>query len=307
MNRKTPKAVTPSVRGPAPKARPPAPLKIAYSRGPGFEEAPVVAPFAASSSQTERQVQDWQTSSAEASYEEQLVALLERYNPGKLANVPYLLVEWAGREDQLLSNVRQAYGISRDPADYDDVPHTPANRMTVSSSVALRSPGTGAVVGSRTKSATAPTPGMALPVVDAKEQRIDQIKELAIKQAAQIKEYHFQVKQRQEVQVKLGQTTKKFEQARTAMVEGRRQQAEIKNHYEEEIALEREKRIKHAADMAVHRFGKRELTRGWLTWLDIHMEHKRRYRLLHAAGARIVRPKVVHALQHWKDDYNAAQ
>ena len=266
-----------------------------------------MASTTASSWQTARQVQDLQPSSVEASYEEQLLALLQRYNPRKVANVPKLLTEWAGREELLLSNIRTAYGVSRDAAAIDATPRTPPNRMAVSSGVPLRSPpSTGTIVGSRTKPAAAPTPGMALPVVD-KEKRIDQIKELAIKEAAQIAEYQAQVKQRQAVQVNLGHTTKKLEQARTAVVEGRRQVTDVRLQMEENMDREREQRIEHNCQMAVHRFGKRELTRGWLTWQHLHLEHERVHRMLRSAGARLLKPKVVHALQHWKENWNETQ
>jgi hypothetical protein len=70
---------------------------------------------------------------------------------------------------------------------------------------------------------------------------------------------------------------------------------EMARQQEEALEAEREKRIEHAKDMAIRRIFRRELTRGWTSWMSIYLDHQRRMRALASAGARMLRPKLVAA------------
>ncbi len=76
---------------------------------------------------------------------------------------------------------------------------------------------------------------------------------------------------------------------------------------EERLEREREKRIEHTKEMAVRRFAKRELARGWNGWAVPYLEKKRTMRLLQAAAAKMLRPKLVAGFVKWRDDYYEEQ
>ena len=69
----------------------------------------------------------------------------------------------------------------------------------------------------------------------------------------------------------------------------------------------REKRIAHVQEMAAHRLGKRELSRGWTAWQDLYLEHARHKRMLASAAARLIRPKLAASLTHWRVDWQYEQ
>eukprot|EP00966_Prymnesium_polylepis_P117671 2720368-Prymnesium_polylepis.1 len=49
------------------------------------------------------------------------------------------------------------------------------------------------------------------------------------------------------------------------------------------------------------------LAKGWSAWYDQYAEHARRHRLLHGAGARLTKPKLVASFKHWFHDWDATQ
>ena len=82
---------------------------------------------------------------------------------------------------------------------------------------------------------------------------------------------------------------------------------EMQRQLEERLAAERQSRIEHTTQMAVRRIGKRDLTRGWVAWHDGYVDETRVRRMLGRAAAKLLKPKLVSAVQHWKDDFTSAQ
>ena len=58
---------------------------------------------------------------------------------------------------------------------------------------------------------------------------------------------------------------------------------------------EREKRVAHLQQIGVRRLFSQGLARGWTAWVHEYNEYKRKKNLLQNAGARMARPKLVHA------------
>ena len=73
----------------------------------------------------------------------------------------------------------------------------------------------------------------------------------------------------------------------------------------EQLASEAGKRVVHSLEQAVRRLGKRELSRGWLAWLEQWEAQARQRRLLAAAAARLVRPQLAAAAALWRRDWEA--
>ena len=67
-----------------------------------------------------------------------------------------------------------------------------------------------------------------------------------------------------------------------------------------------EARAAHLHQMAVRRFGKASLARGWHAWLDSRQLKLRHAHLLAAAGGRLARSALAAALAHWRQDSQAA-
>ena len=93
--------------------------------------------------------------------------------------------------------------------------------------------------------------------------------------------------------------------AKAAGWDGAAAEAELERQLEERLALEKEKRIEHTKEMAVRRIGKRDLTRGWVAWLDQYLEQARMKRALLAAGSKLLKPKLVAAFQSWRREAEA--
>ncbi len=102
------------------------------------------------------------------------------------------------------------------------------------------------------------------------------------------------------MKAEIDQLKRELEEARIAMLEGRGQEAELQRQMEERMAAEREKRIEHTKQQAIRRIGKRDLTRGWVAWYDQYEEHQRQMNALKFAGAKLLKPKLVSSIQHWK-------
>ena len=59
--------------------------------------------------------------------------------------------------------------------------------------------------------------------------------------------------------------------------------------------------------MAIRRIAKRELTRGWLGWLEPYLEKKRQQNMLKQAGARMLKPKLVASWGTWRHSWEEQQ
>ena len=116
-----------------------------------------------------------------------------------------------------------------------------------------------------------------------------------------------EVKERQLVQAQLDQLTRDLAEARQAALEGRGQEAELQRQMEERLEREKEKRIAHTQEMALKRIGKRDLARGWQGWAEPYLEKKRLERALKAAGARMLKPKLMAAFTKWRRDWEIEQ
>ena len=90
---------------------------------------------------------------------------------------------------------------------------------------------------------------------------------------------------------------------RQAMLVGRGQESELQCQMEERLEREKEKRIEHTKQMELRRIGKRDLARGWSGWVTPYLERKRRERTLKAAGARLLKPKLMNAYTLWRRDW----
>ena len=115
--------------------------------------------------------------------------------------------------------------------------------------------------------------------------------------------YEQEVKERAEVQSQLNRALLELEQARQAMIEGRGEEAEKQRLLEEQLEKEKEKRVEHAKEMAIRRIVQKDLSRGWTAWVEPYKQARKQKRMLLSAGARLLRPKLVAAVTHWKKDW----
>jgi len=76
---------------------------------------------------------------------------------------------------------------------------------------------------------------------------------------------------------------------------------------EEKLAAEKEKRIAHTQEMAIRRIGKRDLTLGWMGWLETYQEAKRIQRTLQKSTAKLTKPRMVASFQLWHNDWAAEE
>jgi len=100
-------------------------------------------------------------------------------------------------------------------------------------------------------------------------------------------------------------TARELKAAREAMAASFGQEAEIRRKMEEELEREKEKRVAHLGEMGVRRLMNQGLTRGWSAWHGLWSESKRQRSLLKKAGARLVKPKLIHSFQLWMLDWKA--
>ena len=103
---------------------------------------------------------------------------------------------------------------------------------------------------------------------------------------------------------KLMEATTELTQLRKALANGEGAEAEIQRQMEERLEHEREKRVEHTKQMAVRRIAKRDLSRGWVAWLDMYLEKTRRARVLMAASAKLMKPHLVSGYSFWKRDWS---
>ena len=86
-----------------------------------------------------------------------------------------------------------------------------------------------------------------------------------------------------------------------ATYEAKRRQEEAR------AAAAKEQRVAQLTQMAVRRICKAGLARGFSGWVHTHKEAVRRRRVLQAAGAKLLRPKLVASYRTWSDGWRAAE
>jgi len=109
----------------------------------------------------------------------------------------------------------------------------------------------------------------------------------------------------QEMQAEVDTLKSELLAARQAALDGRGLEAEMQRQLEERMAKEREKRVEHTKMMAVRRITKRDLARGWVAWLDLYLDNRRRQNLLQQAGNKLGRPKLSASFVAWQKDWEA--
>jgi hypothetical protein len=82
---------------------------------------------------------------------------------------------------------------------------------------------------------------------------------------------------------------------------------QLQRQLEERLAAEREKRIAEAQQKALSRIGKRDLTRGWMAWVETYEATHYMKRVLAASTSKLRRPKLVACFREWHDDYAKAE
>ena len=73
----------------------------------------------------------------------------------------------------------------------------------------------------------------------------------------------------------------------------------------QQLEEQKEKRIEHIQERAVHRLGRKDLSRGWQGWFDSYEEKQRHKRMLAAAAGRLMKPALTAALVHWRQDWHS--
>jgi hypothetical protein len=109
-------------------------------------------------------------------------------------------------------------------------------------------------------------------------------------------------------EVTLAELTKvrdELARAREAALNGTAREEELARQRAEEAEREKEKRVEHLSQMAARRLGKKEIAMGFSTWSEMYYEAQRRKRLLLAAGAKIMKPKLVAGYTHWRMDWQS--
>ena len=95
-----------------------------------------------------------------------------------------------------------------------------------------------------------------------------------------------------------------LKKAHEALLGGGGIEAQMQAQIEIELEKEREKRVAHLQQMGVKRLINQNLARGWSAWHDKYAEAVRKRNLLKQAGARLTRPKLMAAYQHWTRDWD---
>lgn len=94
---------------------------------------------------------------------------------------------------------------------------------------------------------------------------------------------------------------------RTHHNERREQEDEWQRTLDSGRKAERKKHIAHIQQTAAHRLQNRRLARGWNAWRDAWQKRSRTYRTIRAASSRLLRPKLVATLRHWRRGWEVAQ
>jgi hypothetical protein len=101
----------------------------------------------------------------------------------------------------------------------------------------------------------------------------------------------------------LAAMTDELERLRAAASDGSASEYESQRRLEEQLERERAKRVEHIQYVAGKRIGNRSLALGWSKWHGDYAERARRSRVLKAAGAKLLRPKLVQSYGHWRRDW----
>ena len=96
---------------------------------------------------------------------------------------------------------------------------------------------------------------------------------------------------------------KQLADARTAMIEGRGQEAERERQMQEQLEKEREARVKHLGQMGLKRIMQQGLARGWTKWHDQWEAYSKNKQRLANSAARLSKPKLVASFVHWQKDW----
>ena len=103
----------------------------------------------------------------------------------------------------------------------------------------------------------------------------------------------------------LAKVQAELNEARKAMAEGRGLEMEKERQMQEQLEVERAKRVEHLANVGLRRMFQQGLARGWSAWHELWSEKVRQTNLLKSSAARLSKPKLVHAVSHWINDYEA--
>ena len=113
-----------------------------------------------------------------------------------------------------------------------------------------------------------------------------------------------EIKDRQAVEAECSKLRSELRQAREAMANGTAAELEMQRIMEEKLAFEKEKRVQHLSQIGLKRMMNHKLAMGWSGWREMYLTTTRKKRLLMAAGARLTKPKLVHAFAHWQRDWD---
>ena len=123
--------------------------------------------------------------------------------------------------------------------------------------------------------------------------------EMAARQAKLDDERRWQQEQR------LAVTADAKEKEAAAKVAAADVETEYQRRMAEQAEAEKDARVAHLQQMAIRRFGKAEILRGWQAWYDLWAQESRQRRILAAAAGRLSRPALAASLTHWREDWEA--
>ena len=112
---------------------------------------------------------------------------------------------------------------------------------------------------------------------------------------------------RKKAEEELAKVRAELKQARSDMAAGVGQEAERKRQMEEVLERERQKRVEHLGQLGIKRLLNQKLAMGWSAWHGKWAEKVHQRNLLKKAGARLTKPKLMHAYSHWRKDYEIDQ
>ena len=96
-----------------------------------------------------------------------------------------------------------------------------------------------------------------------------------------------------------------LEAMRKAALSGRAQEAELQRQLEEELERERAARVEHLGQLGIKRLMNQKLALGWSAWHDMWSDRVKQRNLLKKAAARLTKPKLIAAYQHWVRGWDA--
>ena len=72
---------------------------------------------------------------------------------------------------------------------------------------------------------------------------------------------------------------------------------------EEQLEKEKQKRVEHLAQVGLRRMFQQGPARGWTAWHDLYEHNLYQKRL--SQSAALSKPRLVHAVTHWRTDYES--